>query len=201
VSLARIPRQRTGTRTSLVLVAVGTDVHAFDRLMSWLERWRTDTSGCASRARLVVQHGRSRQPDVSGARPFLGHEELQRAMAAATLVVCHGGPATITEARRNGHLPVVVPRDPTLHEHVDNHQQLFARRLGAAGLIHLCESEDDFVGALNRGIADPSEFALASDVDALSHRNAAVARIGEVIEGLVAQRRRRVPWLMGGLRR
>jgi hypothetical protein len=68
-------------------------------------------------------------------------------------------------------------------------------------MIHMCETEDDFVAALNKGVADPSAFALATDLEAVSHRHAAVTRVGEVIEGLVAQRRRRLSWLKGGLHR
>jgi UDP-N-acetylglucosamine transferase subunit ALG13 len=179
------------TLTPLVLVAVGTDVHPFDRLIDWVQRWRGD-------ARMVVQYGQSRPPEQAGGQPFLGHAELQRTMADAALVVCHGGPATITEARRNGHVPIVVPRDPSRYEHVDNHQQLFARRLGAAGMVRLCESESEFVAALDLGVADPSAFALGSDVDAMSHRTAAADRVGQVVDGLVRQRSRRLPWFTAG---
>jgi UDP-N-acetylglucosamine transferase subunit ALG13 len=122
---------------------------------------------------------------------FLGHEELQRAMAEATLVISHGGPATITEARRNGHLPIVVPRDPVHREHVDNHQQLFARRLGAAGMVWLCETEAELVEALDKGLADPSMFALSADAQAQGARAEAVARVGRIVEDLMAQRSRR----------
>jgi UDP-N-acetylglucosamine transferase subunit ALG13 len=174
-----------------VLVAVGTDVHAFDRLMGWLEQWHASGGTPTDRVRLVVQHGHTREPCVPGARQFLDHDELQRAMADAAVVVCHGGPATITEARRNGLVPVVVPRDPTHNEHVDNHQQLFARRLGAAGLIHLCETEEAFTSALNTAIADPSAFTLAADTVALSSRSEAVARVGRIVEDLVMARHRR----------
>jgi UDP-N-acetylglucosamine transferase subunit ALG13 len=122
---------------------------------------------------------------------FLGHEDLQRAMAAATLVISHGGPATITEARRNGHLPIVVPRDPAHREHVDNHQQLFARRLGTAGMVWLCETEAELIEALDKGLADPSVFTLSADARAQGARAEAVAKVGRIVEDLVAQRSRR----------
>ncbi|WNM42982.1 glycosyltransferase [Micromonospora halotolerans] len=167
-----------------MLVVVGTDVHRFDRLVGWLERWHAGRPG----VRLVLQYGHSHPPALPEATPFLGHEELQRAMAEATLVVSHGGPATITEARRTGHLPIVVPRDPSHDEHVDNHQQLFSRRLGAAGMVRLCESEAELVAALDEGLADPARFVLAADPDRPDPRAEAVARVGAVIDGLVAGR-------------
>lgn len=188
-----LPRPRDGR--AYVLVVVGTDVHRFDRLVDWLERWYADRS---AQVRLVLQYGHSRAPRLPEAAPFLGHEELQRAMAEATLVVSHGGPATITEARRTGHLPIVVPRDPAYDEHVDNHQQLFSRRLGAAGMVRLCESEAELVAALDQGLAEPSRFVLAADPDRPDPRAEAVARVGRVIDDLVA---RRVRQRAGGRRR
>ncbi len=192
---AYLPRPRDGRDPApYVLAMVGTDVHRFDRLVDWLERWQGDHAD----VRIVLQYGHSRAPRLPGAAPFLDHEELQRAMAEATLVVSHGGPATITEARRTGHLPIVVPRDPTHDEHVDNHQQLFARRLGAAGLVRLCESEAELVAALDEGMTDPSRFVLAADPDRPDPRAEAVARVGQVVDHLVA---RRVRQRTGGSRR
>jgi UDP-N-acetylglucosamine transferase subunit ALG13 len=181
--------QRAGDALSpdTVLVMVGTDVHAFDRLVGWLERWY---AGRSDRPTLVVQYGHSRTPDLPDAVPFLGHEELQRTIADATIVVSHGGPATITEARRHGHLPIVVPRDPEHREHVDNHQQLFARRLGAAGMVRLCETEVELADALDKGLADPSAYALTANSHAQDARAEAVARVGQIVDQLVAERRR-----------
>ncbi|MFG1949525.1 glycosyltransferase [Micromonospora sp. NPDC048830] len=170
---------------------VGTDVHRFDRLVEWLERWHAGRAGDVPEVHLLVQYGSSRTPRLPDAVPFLAHEELQRAMTEADVVVCHGGPATITEARRHQHLPIVVPRDPAHHEHVDNHQQLFARRLGAAGMVRLVESEADLVEALDRGVADPQAYALAADPDRPDPRVAAATAVGRIVEDLV--RGRRVP--------
>ncbi|SDY66023.1 UDP-N-acetylglucosamine transferase subunit ALG13 [Micromonospora pattaloongensis] len=187
---ARIPRQRTGgfQPAHTVLVAVGTDKHRFDRLIDWLDDWY---AGTLTRPTMVIQYGHSRQPAIPGSVPFLSHAELQNGMAAATLVVCHGGPATILEARRHGHLPIVVPRDPSHLEHVDNHQQLFARRLGAAGMIELCESRAALAAALNAGLARPRAFTVTANADVQTARLAAVARVGRIVEELVATARPR----------
>jgi UDP-N-acetylglucosamine transferase subunit ALG13 len=179
----RIPRQRSASRTGTVLVAVGTDRHRFDRLIGWLEDWHPQA---ADQVDLIVQYGHSRMPDVEGATAFLDHDALQQAMARATLVVCHGGPATILEARRHRHLPIVVPRDPARDEHVDNHQLLFARRLAAAGLIRLCETRAALIDALDTGIREPARFGVGSERGDDLARREAVARVGEIIEGLIS---------------
>ncbi|MGC4862483.1 glycosyltransferase [Micromonospora sp. DT41] len=189
---ARLPRQRDTRQSAQIrlLVAVGTDKHRFDRLVDWLAQWHAKVDRPVA---LTVQHGHTEAPQLPGAVPFLGHDDLQQAMADADLVVCHGGPATILEARRHGHLPIVVPRDPLHGEHVDDHQQLFARRLGAAGLVALCETREALHDALDAGHADPSRYAVAADPDAHEARRAAVFRVGQIVEDLVARSNRRRP--------
>ncbi|TWJ22575.1 glycosyltransferase [Micromonospora endolithica] len=192
----RLPRQRDAAdlgRTQ-ILVAVGTDKHPFDRLVGWLRDWH---GGVADAVRLTVQHGHTAAPGLPDAVPFLGHDALQAAMATADLVVCHGGPATILEARRHGHLPIVVPRDPTRGEHVDDHQLLFARRLGAAGMVALCETREALTDALTAGLADPARFTVTADPDSARAQEAAVRRVGQIVEELVAASnapRRRTWW-------
>lgn len=194
----QVPRPRDPAEVARIhlLVAVGTDRHPFDRLVDWLCEWHAEV---ADRVDLTVQHGHTRAPARPDAVPFLGHDALQAAMAGSDLVVCHGGPATILEARRHGHLPIVVPRDPTHGEHVDDHQQLFCRRLGAAGMVALCESREALRGALGRGLADPDRFTVPADAAADAQR-AAVRRVGQIVEDLVAasaRRRRRAWWRPG----
>ncbi|MET7822396.1 glycosyltransferase [Micromonospora zamorensis] len=177
-----------------VLVAVGTDKHPFDRLIRWLVDWHR---GVGEDVGLTVQHGHTRAPAVPGAVTFLSHDELQTAMAEADLVVCHAGPATILEARRQGHLPIVIPRDPARGEHVDDHQQLFARRLAAAGMVALAETREVVIEALTAGLANPIRFAVATDPEACEARRAAVEQVGRIVEDLVvasAGHRQRPRW-------
>ncbi|MEH1100710.1 glycosyltransferase [Micromonospora sp. CPCC 205561] len=198
-----MPRQRGSgdLARARLLVAVGTDKHPFERLVGWLEEWHR---AVADDVGPTVQHGHTRAPAMPGAVAFLGHDDLQSAMAEADLVVCHGGPATILEARRHGHLPIVVPRDPARGEHVDDHQLLFARRLGAAGMVALTETREALFDALTAGLADPSRYAVAADPQASEARRAAVERVGRVVEELVAasvgrrQRARWRPWARSG---
>ncbi|MGX6605975.1 glycosyltransferase [Micromonosporaceae bacterium Da 78-11] len=174
--------------TPEVLVSVGTDVHRFDRLMTWLETWY---AGRPDRPAMLVQHGSSRAPVIPGATPFLGHDELTAAMAAARVVVTHGGPASITEARRHGHVPVVVARDPAYAEHVDNHQMLFAARMSAAGLIRLCTTADELAARLREVLASDGKEGTDRPDDSMIARAAAVAAVGRIVDDLVAAKRSR----------
>ena len=170
-----------------VLVVVGTDHHRFDRLVDWLDDWAERQQ---SPTRVVFQHGSARTPRFGEGHVLLPHDDLQALMDTASVVVAHGGPATICEAWRHGRLPVVVPRDPALGEHVDGHQQRFSRRLGSAGLVLLCEERRQLETALDQARADPSRVVFAlGDRDELVLRS--VRRIGEVVDQLVAERQAR----------
>lgn len=190
---SHIPRQRNRSDVGRrqVLVVVGTDKHPFDRLVDWLRGWQRTHP---DRVVLTVQHGHTGAADVPGAVAFLGHDELQAAISTADLVICHGGPATILEVRRHGRVPIVVPRDPSHGEHVDDHQLRFARRLGAAGLVVVCETRAEFVAELTAGLAEPSRFVVRADPDSAREREAAVARVGEIVEDLVVAANGRRGW-------
>lgn len=185
-------RERAAPSSStlpLLLVTVGTDHHPFDRLIEWVDRWLAD--GPSEHVRCVVQHGSARMPKTGEAHEHLVHAELQAAMAEAAIVVCHGGPATITEARRTGHLPIVAPRDPAAGEHVDDHQLRFTRHLSESRLIACCMSEGEFRTALDSALAEPTRFRFARPSDAADGAAPvaeAVRRAGELIDDLLGGR-------------
>jgi UDP-N-acetylglucosamine transferase subunit ALG13 len=134
----------------LVAVLLGTDHHPFDRLVTWVDALRR-----TSDADWFVQRGYTKvPPGIDGSR-MLSSEELAGLLRRADAVVTHGGPGLIMEARAAGHFPIVVPRDPKLHEHVDGHQQRFAEFIADAGLavtVHnLLELRLALMPALARG--------------------------------------------------
>jgi UDP-N-acetylglucosamine transferase subunit ALG13 len=169
----------------LLLVSVGTDHHPFDRLVGWADAWLAGHPGAL---RCLMQTGTSATP-ASGAaewRPYLEYEALQAAMASAAAVVCHGGPGTILGARHTGAVPIVVPRQHRLGEHVDDHQVAFARRLAAqGGEIHLAETEADLHRLLDRVAAEPAAFRAGPGDRATT---AAVREFGRLVDGLVGHR-------------
>jgi UDP-N-acetylglucosamine transferase subunit ALG13 len=139
-------------RKPLVVVTVGGDHHPFDRLMGWVEDWLFDFG---DRARCLVQHGSARAPHGADAAPYIGHHELQAAMAAARAVVSSGGPSTLSEARLLGHRPIAVPRRARLGEHVDDHQRAFCSRLHQLGLVVSVDTEAEFRAALEVALDTP----------------------------------------------
>ena len=175
----------------LLLVTVGTDHHPFDRLVRWADAWLAGHPGAL---RCLMQTGTSAPPGASGGvewRAYLEFEALQAAMASAAAVVCHGGPGTILGARHMGAVPIVVPRQHRLGEHVDDHQVAFSRRLAAdGGGIHLAETEDELHRLLDRVAAEPAAFrsGSAGQTPAGRDRATAVREFGRLVDGLVGDR-------------
>jgi UDP-N-acetylglucosamine transferase subunit ALG13 len=167
-----------------LLVSVGTDFHPFDRLVSWVDEWltqQTDPHEC------IVQYGTSRPPRRAEGVAFVTHEELGALMTRARVVVCHGGPSTIAEARRRGHLPIVVPRSPAHGEHVDDHQQRFSHRLARQGLVRVATSPAELAAAIAETHRRPTSHAGADEPLVGSE---AARRFGELVEALLSSRRR-----------
>jgi UDP-N-acetylglucosamine transferase subunit ALG13 len=168
----------------LVLVTVGTDHHPFDRLVRWVDAWlATGRAG----VRCVMQTGTSAPPTGPAAwQAYLESDALRAAMREATVIVCHGGPGTILGARQAGAIPVVVPRQPRLGEHVDDHQVIFARRLADTGAVFVAESEPGLHDLLDWAVAEPAAFQAP-----VQHRGleGAVQSFERLVEDLIASPR------------
>lgn len=92
---------------------------------------------------MTVQHGESPGPATALAIDYLSRADLRAAVERADVVVTHGGPGTVADARASGHKPFAVPRDPTYGEHVDAHQQRFVPWAGERDLVRPCRAPDD----------------------------------------------------------
>lgn len=115
-----------------VLVTVGVSEVPFDRLVA--------AAGELTDEPVIVQRGPS-AVRASRARcfEFLPFAELEELMDHVRVIVCHAGLGSVAAAHAHGLRPVVVPRRQRFGEAVDDHQVLFARRLGAAGLATVVE--------------------------------------------------------------
>jgi len=168
----------------LVLVTVGSDHHPFNRLVEWTDDWlsRRDPGS----VRCVVQYGASQPPRVAEGEEFVPHDRMQALMAEAAVIVTQGGPMSIVEARGAGRVPIVVPRNASLGEHVDDHQQAFCRRLAGEGLIRMPQSGAEAAALIDAALERPGDFAAGEDVDAAARVAATTARIATLVDQLVA---------------
>ena len=164
----------------LVFVTVGTDHHPFDRLVAWGDEWVR--SGRNRGTDCLIQSGTSKAPETAKFNDYIRYDEMIAAMDRSIAVVSHGGPATIMDARRAGRVPIVVPRNADLGEHVDNHQRRFAARMAELGQIHLPATMEELFDLLDQAMADPDAFSLSESGE---HIAAAVATFEEMVDDLV----------------
>ncbi|MCU1452202.1 MAG: glycosyl transferase family 28 [Acidimicrobiales bacterium] len=165
-------------RPAAVVVSVGTDHHRFDRLVDWADAW----AGRHPEVQVLVQYGTSHPPSRAAGRDYLPFDELRRALSGATVVVSHGGPATIMDARAVGRRPIVVPRDPDLGEHVDGHQQRFSRWMAERGQVELAVDEGDLGRRIDTALADPGSVVIDT---ASGDVAASVARFSALVDRLL----------------
>jgi UDP-N-acetylglucosamine transferase subunit ALG13 len=180
--------------TLRVVVTVGTDHHPFDRLIGWVNDWLADHPGHAET--FFVQTGTSAVAPNCPAADYLDTQKLDELLDEADVLVCHGGPASIADAWRRGHVPIAVPRRCRLGEHVDDHQLDFCLKVAEHGHVRLARTAEDFAAHLSAAGTDRGAPVRlpAADVDAT------VARFGALVDELVSRPRRR-PSLLNLARR
>lgn len=142
-----------------VVSIVGTDLHPFDRLVGWLDAW----AAANPEASVFQQIGTSRPPLHCEYSPLVSWDELLGFVSEASVVVTHAGPATIADVRKLGRVPIVVPRDPDMGEHVDGHQQRYAAHLGSTGRIRMVGQQSELVDELDQAVSDPSLFRCETE--------------------------------------
>lgn len=171
-----------------ILVIAGTDIHPFSRLIDWTDAWAAEHPDDD----VLVQHGYTAAPLRARAVEMFTPAELADALAGADLVVCHGGPGTISTVRASGLRPVVLARDPDRGEHVDSHQQRFARWAGDRGLADIVEG----VGALPAAVEAAAARGRGDSAPA-AQLEATVEALRDEISTLRARgpRRRRIPMI------
>lgn len=134
-----------------IVVSLGTDHHAFDRLVSWTDEWLEQQAAPPS---CLVQHGASRPPRRAPGVTMVSHQEILDLYADAEVIVVQGGPGSIIDALSTGHIPIAVPRRSQLHEVVDDHQVEFAQQMARQGQAVLADKGRPVDGA--RARAAPS---------------------------------------------
>lgn len=111
----------------MIFITVGTHEQGFDRLIKevdeLIENKKIDEE-------VFGQIGYCRyKPKNFKFKDLLGEEEMNKYVSKSKIVITHGGPGSIFKALEYGKVPIVVPRDPSFNEHVDNHQILFVNKL------------------------------------------------------------------------
>lgn len=176
--------------TTRIFVSVGTDHHPFTRLLDWIDEWMDDRSPAGSGIHLVVQHGAARPSRHGTNHELLGADDLHAQYEAADLVISQVGPGTIADANRAGLLPIVVPRDPSLGEVVDDHQVAFGEFMADRGRCRCVRTRAQFRTELEQRLLTPSPVIEARSTNELPERTADA--LSELARTVLDSPRRRV---------
>lgn len=134
-----------------VLVTVGTDHHPFGRLVEWVNDWLGQHPEQAGS--FFVQWGTSPVRPVCAGSQVLAADQLSDLLDRADAVICHGGPGSIAEAWARGLVPIAVPRQRRLGEHVDDHQVDFCVKVAERSRVRLALTREAFDECLTQALA------------------------------------------------
>jgi UDP-N-acetylglucosamine transferase subunit ALG13 len=164
----------------LVFATVGTDHHQFGRMVRRVDSWVEANAEAGATG--LIQIGTSPAPRRSQSVAYLGYDEMEDTMRRACAVVTHGGPGSIMLASWLGKRPIVIPRQASLDEHVDNHQVVFTQRLAEAGTIMLADSESRLHELLSAALAGGASGVAARG---RTHVDEAVRRFERLVGEMV----------------
>lgn len=113
-------------------VAGGSHGQPFDRLVAWAEE--AAAAGVLP-GPVTVQASTRLAPSHVELVERLAPEHFHARLAAAAVVVTHGGAGVVSLALHAGRTPLVLPRRAALREHVDDHQVWMTEHLDRLGLV------------------------------------------------------------------
>lgn len=133
----------------MIFVTVGTHEQPFNRL---IEKMDELVESGKIKEKVVVQYGFSTyEAKHCEMHKMMSFDEMQQTFKDARIVITHGGPSSFVEALQYGKVPIVVPRQLKLNEHVNNHQVDFTKLI-AERMNNIIPVYD--IANLGRTIAD-----------------------------------------------
>lgn len=120
---------------SLVVTVGSNDSYGFDRLLKRL------MNIVPPNVEVLWQVGDTTLR-IAGARPSVDGAELEAAFASSDAIIAHAGTGSALSAVEAGKFPVLAIRRSAHNEHIDDHQELTAKRLAVANLALPVEADE-----------------------------------------------------------
>lgn len=109
----------------MIFVTVGTHEQPFNRLIEAID---TMVKEGIIQEEVIVQTGYSTYiPESCTWSKLIPYQQMQEYIQQARIVITHGGPASFVAPLQIGKTPIVVPRQVSFDEHVNDHQVEFAK--------------------------------------------------------------------------
>lgn len=111
----------------MIFVTVGTHEQPFNRLIEYIDHMKQNE---IIKEDVIMQTGYSTyKPKSCTWSSLLSYKKMQDYVKNARIVITHGGPSSIFMPLQLGKVPVVVPRQKVLGEHINDHQVEFLKAL------------------------------------------------------------------------
>ncbi|MEO8509799.1 MAG: glycosyltransferase [Chloroflexota bacterium] len=147
-------------------MTLGTHPQPMDRLLRRLDE--LVASGEISDEVIVQAPAIDYVPKHLAVRSVLPFTELTRLISEADAVISHAGPGTLATIRLAGKMPVVVARSRRHREHVDTHQEFYARHLRKLPGYIVVDDLDGLADAIRRGRSETLEVGAPDVSDAVA---------------------------------
>lgn len=159
----------------MILATLGTHQQPMDRLVKELDRL-LETG--ALREEVIIQAATFRYvPRFARAERVMAFAELKELIGRADAVISHAGPGTLAAVRAAGRTPIVVPRSVRYGEHVDGHQELYAKRLAMQPGYVVVEDMGQLADAIARARGRSSAATTANVSRAVAALNQMIDEI------------------------
>lgn len=131
----------------MIFVTVGTHEQPFNRLIKKIDELKKEGT---IQDDVIIQTGFSTyEPKYCQWSKMISYQQMIKNVAAARIVITHGGPASFIMPLQVGKTPIVVPRQHQFNEHVNDHQAEFARnvskRMGTIIAVEDIETLGDII--------------------------------------------------------
>ena len=109
----------------MIFVTVGTHEQQLNRLVEYMDKWAMQHD-----EEVVIQTGYSTyEPKHCVWEKFFPYQKMVKMVEEARVIITHGGPSSFIMPLQLGKTPIVVPRQKTYEEHVNNHQVKFCKEV------------------------------------------------------------------------
>lgn len=143
----------------MILVTVGTEQYAFDRLLSWVSLLMQNG---LIQEEVIVQYGASKRlpPNVT-AHKTVPLDRFTKLVQQARLVISHCGEGSLLMLEEIGTPYILVPRSVRFQEHVDDHQVELAIALESIG-VEIAWSPGDLVRFITTASSESKALSIPS---------------------------------------
>lgn len=135
----------------MITIALGTEKFQFTRPIEWVLK-AMNNNIISPDEPVFVQCGNTifkELPKNFAVVPYLPYNDLVDKFRKADIIICHAGIGNFLDCVDLGRMPIIIPRDAKLHEHLDNHQFDFCEVAKVELKLPIAFTYNEFVEILN----------------------------------------------------